>query len=879
MIKISFVTEPKNFVTVCTMHPVKTRAIIVLIAVLALNFAVAGSAAASVITVSNTDQAADFTSIQAAVNAANPGDEIIIKPGTYTENIEINTSLTILSESGSPADTIIQAADSSKNVFSIWANGVKIKGLTIKGSGSASGVHFFGVADCFLEHNILSNNRCGIDLYMFSSGNTLINNNISDSLTGISLSESLNNNIKSNSVSHCKIGISLFDSAKNTLENNTVSENDKGFSLTGESNGNLLVSNILKYNNQAGLRIYETSNNLIYNNYFNNTVNVESGQVAGENTWNTTRSGSTNIVGGPYLGGNFWGMPDGTVYPRGVRDIDLDGIFDSPYDIESSGYTDYLPLKESNSTVITVSNSEDQVADFSSIQSAVDNSYPGDTILVYPGVYVENIEIGVKDLSLISASGSPSDTIVKAASGLDNIFSVTADGVEINGFHITGNISFPDSGIHLYEVEDCRIENNELFISPNYLFNSSGGSAQAAGNNSGVIPGFGVRLDLSGNNILDNNTISYSHAGILLRNSGGNMLLENRVSSSSYGIWVDSSVDNMLDSNLAADNKIGIYLKASGRNSILNNTALNSSGSCINLWDSSENTLNDNIASNSSNVCIILHNSSENNLSNNTASSSSYGIWLESSSNNNSLSGNGALYNNIGIYLKDSNKNKLGNNTALNNSKYGISLWNSVKNDLIKNTASYSEVSVILHNASMNVMASNTVSNSNYGIWLDSLSNNNTLVENEVSGNKIGIYLKASGNNVLTANSANLNTLYGIYLNSATGNTINTNRIVSNSGYGMYLLNSRNNKAYDNYLNNTKNLYFDSKSSANLWNVSKRSGANIAGGSFTGGNFWASPERSGFSQTHQDADHDGICEMAYVMGKGNVDYLPLAGSI
>ncbi len=331
---------------------------------------------------------------------------------------------------------------------------------------------------------------------MFSSGNTLINNNISDSLTGISLSESLNNNIKSNSVSHCKIGISLFDSAKNTLENNTVSENDKGFSLTGESNGNLLVSNILKYNNQAGLRIYETSNNLIYNNYFNNTVNVESGQVAGgENTWNTTRSGSTNIVGGSYLGGNFWGgMPDGTVYPRGVRDIDLDGIFDSPYDIESSGYTDYLPLKESNSTVITVSNSEDQVADFSSIQSAVDNSYPGDTILVYPGVYVENIEIGVKDLSLISASGSPSDTIVKAASGLDNIFSVTADGVEINGFHITGNISFPDSGgIHLYEVEDCRIENNELFISPNYLFNSSGGSAQAAGNNSGVIPGFGVR--------------------------------------------------------------------------------------------------------------------------------------------------------------------------------------------------------------------------------------------------------------------------------------------------------------------------------------------------------------------------------------------------
>lgn len=861
------------------MHPVKTKVIIVLISFFALSFAVAGSAAASAITVSNsTDQAADFTSIQAAVNAANAGDEIIVKPGIYVENIEINKSLTIFSESGSPSDTMIQAADSSEDVFGIWANEVSIKGFTIKGADSAAGILFFGVTNCLVEHNILSNNRCGIDLYMFSSDNTLSDNNISNSLSGISLSGSLNNTVKNNSISYCTIGISLFDSPNNTLENNTVSENDKGVSLTGESNGNLLINNIFRYNNQAGLRIYETSNNLIYNNYFNNTVNVEAELAAGENIWNTTRSESTNIVGGAYLGGNFWGRPDGTVYPRGVRDLDLDGIFDSTYNIEGSGFIDYLPLKESNSTVITVSNSRDQVADFSSIQAAVNNSYPGDTILVYPGVYVEDLEIGVKDLSLISASSSPSETVVQAASGLDDVFSVTADGVGINGFCITGNISFPYAGVHLYEVEDCCIENNELYVSQDALVNSSGSPAKAAGNNSSLNPGFGIYLDLSGNNILDNNTISYSHACILLRNSSENVLLENRVSSSIYGIWVDSSTDNMLNSNLAADNKIGIYLKASGRNLAVSNMALNSSGSCINLWDSSENILSDNIASNSSNVCIILHNSSGDDLINNTASYGSYGIWLESSSNNNSLNGNRALYNNIGIYLKASERNTLDSNAALNNTKYGISLWDSVKNDLIKNTASYSDVSVILHNASMNVIAGNTASNSNYGIWLDSLSNNNTLVESEVASNKIGMYLKASENNVLTANSASLNTLYGISLSSSSGNKLNANRVVSNSGYGMYILNSSSNTVYDNYLNNTKNLYLDSKSSANLWNVSKNPGNNIAGGPFLGGNYWASPEGNGFSQTHQDVDYDGICETAYDMGKGNIDYLPLAGS-
>lgn len=846
------------------MHPIERKIIITLIAFLAFNFAIAGNAAAFAITVSNsTDQAASFTSIQDAVNAASESDEIIVKPGIYTENIEVTTPLTILSESGNPSDTIIQAADTSKDVFSIWTNEVNIKGFTIRGSGSAAGIHFYGVADCLVEHNILLNNSCGIDLSVFSSGNTLINNNVSNCLTGISLSESLNNNVRENSVSHCNSGISLSDSPNNTLESNTISENDEGISLTGESNGNLLTGNTLKFNNQMGMRIHETSNNLIYNNYFNNTVNVESELVTGENFWNTTKSEGTNIVGGSYLGGNFWGRPDGKVYPRGVRDIDLDGIFDSAYNIEDGESVDYLPLKASSSTVITVSNSTDQVADFSSIQAAVDNSHPGDTILVYPGVYSEKVEVDVEDLAVISASGSPSDTVIKAVNGSGDIFFVTADGVGIKGFCITGGINSSNSGVHLYKVQDCHIENNEFFVSQKAIQNN---------------PEFGIRLDLSSNNVLDNNTLSYSNTCILLHNSSENMLFNNRVSSSIYGIWVDSSMDNLLDSNTAANNNIGIYLKASSRNSVFNCMALNNSKSCVRLWNSSENVLNNNTASNSSNVCIVLYNSSANELSYNTVSNSSYGIWLDYSSNKNILNDNSALYNYVGIYLKASNEGSLDNNIVLNNSKYGICLWNSTENELINNTASYSDISIHLYNASMNTITGSAVSNSNYGMWLDSRSNNNKLLRNEAQNNKFGIYLKTSGNNVLTGNGANLNTLYGICLNASSSNTVNTNKLVSNSKYGIYILNSSNNAFYDNYLNNTKNLYFDSKSSANSWNVSKNTGTNIVGGTFLGGNYWASPQGNGFSQTNPDTNYDGICDVAYNMGKGNIDYLPLAGS-
>ena len=51
----------------------------------------------------------DFPTIQAAINASNPGDTIKVLPGTYTEQLTINKSLTII---GSGAkSTIIQAPD------------------------------------------------------------------------------------------------------------------------------------------------------------------------------------------------------------------------------------------------------------------------------------------------------------------------------------------------------------------------------------------------------------------------------------------------------------------------------------------------------------------------------------------------------------------------------------------------------------------------------------------------------------------------------------------------------------------------------------------------------------------------------------------------
>lgn len=863
------------------MH-VKEISKIIFLLILALPLMTAGSAAATVISVDHsTGQGANFTSIQAAVTAANPGDKIVVKPGIYKENIVINKNISIVSESGNFSNTIVRAADSSQDTFSIWTNGVNIKGFGISGSNSA-GIHILGVSDCRIENNNLFNNSCGIDLYMMSSGNKLDRNEISGCLTGISLSNSLYNNLSNNLILNCSNGISLFDSLNNFLENNKISENIEGISLAGESNDNTLINNTVIFNEKLGLNVYKTSNNLVYNNYFNNTVNVKSETVSNTNIWNTTKTKGNNIAGGPYLGGNLWAKPDGTMYPNGVKDVDLDGIFDSKYNTEGSQLIDYLPLKkftlkDVKQVTLTVNNSTGQSADFTSIQAAINHASPGDTILIFPGIYKENIDVYVTNLTLISESPNNGDTIVKAASSLDDVFYITANGVTIQGLNIMGPVNSPNAGIHLNGVKYCNIENNQLSNAySDTILNPFGGSDSLTLNNSNSDVGLGIRLDSSSSNTIGNNTAFGNSISIFLRNSTRNTLINNSASGSNYGIWVDSSSNNTLNGNNLSNNKIGAYLKISSGNVLNNNMVSDNTGSGINLWDSAENILSNSTAS-KNNISIVLHNSSGNLLNNNTISDNDYGLWLYSSSNNNQLNSNIASNNRVSIYVKASSGNILTGNIALNSTGSGINVWDSIGNILINNAALNNYVSVFMQNSSNNILLNNTMSNSSYGMWI-AFSSNNNLSNNNASNNKFGLYLKNSNDNRLSANQANSNSRHGIYLGFSKGNTLNSNRVISNSEYGLLLLDSGNSSIYNNYFNNVNNIYLDGSNSGTSLNTTLSEAKNIIDGPYLGGNFWATPNGNGFSQTHEDKNGDGICDVAYTVTTEGIDYLPLAGS-
>jgi parallel beta-helix repeat protein len=263
--------------------------IVLTIALAVLLFAVF-TAIASAATIYVPD---DHGTIQDAVDAASPGDTIIVRDGTYTENVDVNKRLTIRSENG-PANCIVQAANPNDHVFEVTADYNTISGFTVKGATGYCivGIGLIGADNCIISDNKVSNNYYGIGLYdsndntltsntasnneegvlllSQSNGNTLTDNIASNNGIGIRLSEPSDNTLSSNTAnSNTDVGIFLGSSNGNKLTGNTASHNNEGIWL-GSSSGNTLTSNTADSNNLCGFALFESSDNTLTSNTASN---------------------------------------------------------------------------------------------------------------------------------------------------------------------------------------------------------------------------------------------------------------------------------------------------------------------------------------------------------------------------------------------------------------------------------------------------------------------------------------------------------------------------------------------------------------------------------------------------------------------------------
>jgi len=142
----------------------------------------------------------DYSAIQQAVNATLPGSTIIVRDGTYTENIDVTVDhLTIQSENGS-ASCIVNASASNDHVFEVTKDYVNISGFTVQGAtgNSKAGIYLNGVDYCNISHNTASNNDYGIYLDTSSDNNLTGNTASNNDEYGISLDYSINNHIYNN---------------------------------------------------------------------------------------------------------------------------------------------------------------------------------------------------------------------------------------------------------------------------------------------------------------------------------------------------------------------------------------------------------------------------------------------------------------------------------------------------------------------------------------------------------------------------------------------------------------------------------------------------------------------------------------------------------
>ena len=227
----------------------------------------------------------EFTKIQWAVDNASAGDTIIVRDGTYNENVEVDKQLTIKSENGS-AYCIVNGSW-WLDVFTLKADGIRIEGFTI--TGGRRGIYILSNNNKIINNNIISNNYDGILLW-HSIGNSISNNNISNNYDGIDLGYSDNNSISNNIISsNNHEGIGLWDSNNNMISNNIISSNNDNGIYFKDSNNNSISENNISSNNYWGVVLWNSSKNTIEINKFINdglSVGYSYGNIVKDNTVN-----------------------------------------------------------------------------------------------------------------------------------------------------------------------------------------------------------------------------------------------------------------------------------------------------------------------------------------------------------------------------------------------------------------------------------------------------------------------------------------------------------------------------------------------------------------------------------------------------------------
>ena len=224
----------------------------------------------------------DFVTVGAAVEAAQPGDRILVRPGLYKEGLVISKPLELLGD-GPVADIVIRAEDADALLFK--ANIGRVANLTLRQNGGEGSWHCVDIAQGHLELE-------GCDI-------------TSQSLAGIGIRNGADPTLHRNIIHDCvQSGVYVYDNGLGTLEDNDITGNALAGVAIASGGSPMLRRNRIHDGKQGGVMVSDDGLGTLEDNDI--TANALAGieiKTGGNPMVSIRKSGD----GGSRFHGRVWG--------------------------------------------------------------------------------------------------------------------------------------------------------------------------------------------------------------------------------------------------------------------------------------------------------------------------------------------------------------------------------------------------------------------------------------------------------------------------------------------------------------------------------------------------------------------------------------------
>lgn len=559
---------------------------------------------------------ANYNTIQGAVDAADDGDTIYIKPGQYSEEIVLNKSLTIMPLTGETDPIILDGGGRLKTAVSINSDGCSLQGLTAKNyvgpaiqaesngnsirentiESSNPALLALGSRENLISGNMIVNSQGGIILWDNSSNNSIEDNQISGCNSSILIREAAGNQISGNKISGAHWGIWLDDAQFCGVEDNEIQSEYFGMLLQNSSfigiNRNLvhIISSLSASTN--GITIVNSSQVEVQKNEIDGgSIGLGISACHDARFYDNIIAGSQNAAvikdsfGGDLSNNSILGAD----YALRIENLSRSSVYGNRIERSTTGI-ELIGCKNDNIT----KNQLSAVTDTAMLITSSSNS----------SITSNAISDCEKGIILLEAAGNRLS---------QNIFE-----------NVSWCLYVEASSREAYDnsIDESNIADSHPLV---YLFNRSG--EQIVGRDMAH-----MTLAYCDNLTVQNSTITTD--ALFIYSSRNSSIIGNNISSC-YGMRLISSDGNRISDNQMTRNAFsGMFLYDSHFNDLAGNNASGNSQNGISLLSCSKNTIRDNVLDGNAASGIWLNLSDENRIYQNNISNTSIGLQVLESSGN-----------------------------------------------------------------------------------------------------------------------------------------------------------------------------------------------------------------------------------------------------